>query len=144
MIYRTALMLTAALLMSGTSTSSTTHAKTPTILPNVWFTTSPAGSAFYYDPASAHTSQDGKIGRIRIRIVHSENVPRIFKSQASSSTAVWVFVCAQRTYQPIDQHDYDPSGKPLPQREFPIELALPAQQVTVDVEPVYRAACAKR
>lgn len=107
----------------------------------VKFATSPLGSDFYFGPDSGEISLDRRIGKVRVRIVHSRRTPKLFKSQTASSTGFFVFDCVKRTYSVDMRQDFDEAGKLMPERNYPIIVGVQAQPITKEVEVVYAAAC---
>lgn len=107
----------------------------------VLFATSPIGSNFYYDPDSAVHSDDGKTGKVDVLIVHTDNVPRLFQSQPSSSTGYFIFDCTARTYEFERLRDFNTDGEELPNTNIPIQIPLPTQYVSMETEQVYQVAC---
>jgi hypothetical protein len=110
----------------------------------VHFTTSPLGNAFYYEPASAQASADGKTGRVAIRIIRGPKARQATSKNVASSTGFMVFDCVSRTYEIDKVNDFDDAGQKVATASFPILIRIPPQPVLPAVEPVYATACPKR
>jgi hypothetical protein len=105
------------------------------------FATSPAGSDFYFSPDTGQISQDRKRGKVRVRIVHSQDKPKLFEHQSASSIGYFDFDCVKRTYL-VDMRQYfDERNRLMSESKYPIIVGMPPQSVTKEIEIVYAAAC---